>query len=113
MTMRRREFLAGTAILVLSTMKSRATIISGGLPWAPDAGSPPIPVRPGPWHYFTSEEGRAIEALADRIIPPDPQTPGGKDSGCAVFIDRQLAGPYGRQEGLYVSGPFQPGEKSQ
>ena len=113
MTIGRREFLAGTAILVLSTMKSRATIISGGLPWAPNAGTPPIPVRPGPWQYFTADEGRAIEALADRIIPPDPQTPGGKDAGCAVFIDRQLAGPYGRAEGLYNQPPFMPGTKQQ
>src|ERR1700731_5442467 len=113
MMMQRRDFLAGTAILVLSTMNSRATVISGALPWAPNAGNPPVPVRPGPWHYFTSDEGRAVEALADRIIPPDQQTPGGKDSGCAVFIDRQLAGPYGEQEGLYLRPPFQPGAKNQ
>jgi len=52
-------------------------------------------------------------ALADRIIPPDSQTPGGRDAGCVVFIDRQLAGPYGSREGLYVSGPFHPGSKQQ
>jgi gluconate 2-dehydrogenase gamma chain len=113
MVMRRRDFLAGTAILVLSTMNSRATVISGGLPWTPNAGSPPVPVRPGPWHYFTSDEGRAVEALADRIIPSDPQTPGGKDSGCAVFIDRQLAGPYGRSDGHYTQPPFMSGTKQQ
>src|SRR5579872_5636997 len=100
MTIRRREFLAGTAIAVLCTMNSKAAVISGQLPWAPNAGTPPTPTRPGPWHFFTSDEGRAIEALADRIIPPDPQTPGGKDAGCAVFVDRQLAGPYGGREGL-------------
>jgi len=113
MTMRRRDFLAGTAILVLSTMNSRAAIISGGLPWTPNAGSPPTPARPGPWHFFTADEGRAVEALADRIIPPDPQTPGGKDAGCAVFIDRQLAGPYGRSEGHYTRPPFMAGTPQQ
>src|SRR3984893_1685284 len=111
--MKRRDFLAGTAIPVFSTMNSRATVISGGLPWIPSAGSPPVPIRPGPWHYFTSDEGRAVEALADRIIPPNPQTPGGKDSGCAVFIDRQLAGPYGRSEGHYTQPPFMPGTRQQ
>lgn len=54
-----------------------------------------------------------VEALADRIIPPDPKTPGGKETGCAVFIDHQLAGPYGRQEGLYTRPPFLKGTKEQ
>src|ERR1700722_6199327 len=111
--MKRRDFLAGTALLVLSTMNGRAAVISGALPWTPNAGSPPDRVRPGPWHYFTSDEGRAVEALADRIIPPDPQTPGGKDCGCAVFLDRQLAGPYGRADGHYNRPPFMPGTKQQ
>lgn len=113
MTIGRRDFLAGTAILVLSTIKSRATVISGALPWAPNAGSPPVPVRPGPWQYFTTDEARAVEALADRIIPPDPQTLGGKDAGCAVFVDRQLAGPYGRAEGHYNRPPFMKGTPQQ
>lgn len=113
MTMRRRDFLAGTAFLVFSSVNSQAVVVSGGLPWTPNAGSPPVPVRPGPWHFFTSDEGLAIEAMADRIIPPDPQTPGGKDCGCAIFIDRQLAGPYGRAEGLYTRPPFMPGTKQQ
>ena len=61
----------------------------------------------------TGAEARAAEAIADRIIPPDPQTPGGKDVGCAVFLDRQLAGPYGQQEGLYNAPPFRAGGKQQ
>jgi gluconate 2-dehydrogenase gamma chain len=67
----------------------------------------------GTWRYFTADEGRALEALVDRLIPPDPETPGGKDAGCAVFIDRQLDGPYGHFEGLYVAGPFHDGIKEQ
>jgi gluconate 2-dehydrogenase gamma chain len=58
-------------------------------------------------------EAAAVEALAVRIIPPDPETPGGKDASCAVFIDRQLAGPYGHREGLYVQPPFMKGTKQQ
>src|ERR1700744_1432759 len=110
---RRRDLLAGTALFLLSAPASRAATISDHLPWTPNAGNPPAPIKLGPWQFFTGEEGRAMEAIADRIIPPDPQTPGGKDAGCAVFIDRQLAGPYGRQEGLYVRPPFQTGAKSQ
>lgn len=113
MSMRRRDLLATTAILIASGLVARAGTIAGELPWQPDAGSPPQPIRPGPWVNFTGAEGAAVEALADRIIPPDPQTPGGKDAGCAVFIDRQLAGPYGRQEGLYTRPPFMKGTPQQ
>ena len=67
----------------------------------------------GPWEYFTIDEGRAMEALADRIIPPDPQPPGVKESGSAIFIDRQLAGGYGEQEGHYLLPPFMRGLKNQ
>jgi gluconate 2-dehydrogenase gamma chain len=98
--------------MLLSVATTRAATIAEQLPWMPNAGNPPVPYKPGPWQYFTGAEGRAMEAIADRIIPPDPQTPGGKDAGCAVFIDRQLAGPYGRRDGLYVRPPFRPGAEN-
>jgi gluconate 2-dehydrogenase gamma chain len=105
--------LTGTALLLATATTARAETILGGLPWAPNAGDPPLAAKDGPWQFFSVEEGRAVEAIADRVIPPDPETPGGKDCGCAVFLDRQLAGPYGRQDGLYVSAPFEPGAKNQ
>jgi gluconate 2-dehydrogenase gamma chain len=113
MGIRRRDFLSTAASLIGSGLAARAATIEGALPWEPNAGVPPQPARPGPWHYFTGTEGAAVEAIADRIIPPDPATPGGKDAGCAVFIDRQLAGPYGRQEGLYTRPPFMKGIRQQ
>ena len=99
--------------MVLSEASAKAGLIAGKVPWAPNSGSPPPTVVPGPWNFFTPAEGAAVEALADRIIPPDPQTFGGKDAGCAVFLDRQLAGPYGRNDGLYNEGPFQTGTEEQ
>ena len=98
---------------MFSATSARALVVKGSLPWAANAGTPPTVVHPGPWVYFTPEEGAAIEALVDRLIPPDPQTPGGKDAGCAVFIDRQLAGSYGSAEGLYMHGPFADGTPEQ
>src|SRR6202030_163177 len=99
--------------LVFSATSARALVVKGSLPWAANAGTPPTAVRPGPWTYFTAEEGAAVEALVDRLIPPDPETPGGKDAGCAVFIDRQLAGPYGSARGLYMRPPFVDGTPQQ
>lgn len=111
----RRRLLSGTALVLFtaSSAPSRAGTIAGALPWAPGAGAPPRPVVPGPWHFFTPAEGRTVEAIVDRIIPPDPDGPGARDAGCAVFIDRQLAGPFGRAEGLYDHGPFVIGTKQQ
>ena len=54
-------FFAGTAL-------SRAAEIAGQLPWYPNAGNPPAPVRPGAWQFFTLDEATAVEALADRIF---------------------------------------------
>src|SRR4051795_1983158 len=113
MRMHRRRLLTTAAWFFAGTVLSRANEIAGQLPWYPNAGNPPAPVRPGPWQFFTLDEATAVQALADRIIPPDPQTPGGKDAGCAVFVDRQLAGPYGRSEGHYNQPPFMPGTKQQ
>jgi gluconate 2-dehydrogenase gamma chain len=113
MSIHRRDLLSGTASLLLSGFAARAALITEQMPWTPNAGSPPAPVKPGPWLFFSDAERRAMEALADRVIPPDADTPGGKDAGSAVFMDRQLAGSYGRQEGIYTLPPFMPGKKNQ
>jgi gluconate 2-dehydrogenase gamma chain len=111
----RRRLLGSSAIglLLIGSSDGRAAVVKGRLPWWPAAADPPNPVSPGGWHYFTPQEAASVEAMVDRLVPPDPNTPGGKDCGCAVFIDRQLAGPYGRLEGYYMSGPFQEGTKQQ
>jgi gluconate 2-dehydrogenase gamma chain len=69
-------------------------------------------MRPGPW-IFSADEAALVEAVVDRLIPSDDRGPGGKDAGCAVFIDRQLAGPYGRGDGLYLKPPFLRGVATQ
>ena len=110
----RRQLLASSAVvLLLSSKVARAALIKGGLPWKPGSADPPTAVTPGGWHYFTPQEAKTVEAFVDRLIPSDELSPGGKECGCAVFIDRQLAGPYGSFESYYMSGPFQPGTKQQ
>ncbi len=109
MISRRRTLLTSTAMALLAPYAEAETLRGGtGMPWRPFTGDPPAVVKPGPWQFFTPEEGATVEALVDRIIPPDPETPGGKDCGCAVFIDRQLAGAYGSAARMYWSPPFRP-----
>jgi len=110
---RRRLLASAAAVLLTGTAAARALTISQGMPWAPGTATPPDPVRPGPWMFFTADEASLIEAAVDRLIPRDDRGPGGKDAGCAVFIDRQLAGPYGRADGLYMKPPFMPGAATQ
>ena len=107
----RRHLLATTAalgVLLAAPRRSGARVISHALPWRPNEAYPPEIVRPGPWRFFTADEAATIAAIADRIIPADELGPGGKDAGCALFIDRQLAGPYGTYDGLYMEAPFHP-----
>jgi gluconate 2-dehydrogenase gamma chain len=112
----RRQLLTSVALLAgLAVVPETlpAAEVAGALPWAPDAGSPP-PVAPGPgWLFFRPDEVALVEAIADRLIPPDDLSIGGKEAGCAVFIDRQLAGPYGKGVVLYRTGPAQAGSPQQ
>lgn len=110
----RRALLASTAVAVLlGPSVGRSREIKGSLPWLDGQTDAPTQVGYGPWRFFNPDEVAAVEAMVDRLIPPDPETPGGKDAGCAVFIDRQLAGPYGDFQDYYMKGPFQKGAKTQ
>jgi gluconate 2-dehydrogenase gamma chain len=112
--MLRRHLLASVSSFWLaSTQIGHAGSAQGFPAWKPDSASPPPILNPGPWVFFAPEEGSAVEAMADRIIPPDPETPGAKDAGCAVYIDHQLAGDFGSSATLYMQAPFHAGTPSQ
>jgi len=114
MSILRRNLLAGAALsLIFSATAAKARTIAGALPWEPDTATPPLPAGEGGWKFFTADEAAAVEAIVDRLIPPDPDTPGGKQAGCAVFIDRQLAGSYGSARRLYMRPPFMEGTPEQ
>ena len=109
----RRVLMAGTAALV-GLGRAEARTVAGALPWTPDAADPPsVDLRAGVWLFFTPEEGALVEAIVDRLIPADALSPGGKECGCAVYLDRQLAGGYGRADGLYMRPPFHEGLPTQ
>jgi len=109
----RRRLLASVAALPILAGTADGRNLSGTVPWSPFAGEPPRPVNPLGWYFFTPGEAATVEAIADRFIPADHLSPGGKDCGCAVFIDRQLAGAFGQASRLYTKAPFMPGLKTQ
>ena len=109
----RRRLLASVAAVPILAASANGLSISGSAPWSPFAGEPPRPVNPLGWYFFTPGEAATVEAIVDRLIPTDHLSPGGKDCGCAVFIDRQLAGAFGQASRLYTKGPFMPGLSTQ
>lgn len=59
-----------------------------------------------PLQFFTASEAGVIAAACERLFPSDETGPGAKDAGVIIYIDRQLAGPYGRDRYRYTKGPF-------
>ncbi len=88
---------------------AKAVTINGVPQWLPFDHNGPLHYEAKGWQFFTLEEAREVEAIVERLIPADDLSASGKEAGCAVFIDRQLASHYGRYERLYQHGPFVPG----
>ncbi len=47
-----------------------------------------------------------VEALSEAIIPSDSTGPGAKEAGVIYFIDRMLAGNFGKGGNMFLQGPF-------
>jgi gluconate 2-dehydrogenase gamma chain len=111
----RRRFLSASAAVSTLALGSpvEAKSISGEMPWQPGAANAPEPVAPGGNTFFTTDEAAFIDAAISRLIPNDDLGPGAKEAGVALFIDRQLAGPFGNGESWYMGGPWGKGTSSQ
>jgi gluconate 2-dehydrogenase gamma chain len=88
--------------------------IRGDVPWAEGAADAPPAAAPGKGYvWFTGAEGPLVEAMVDRLIPPDPTGPGAVEAGVPIFIDRQLAGQFGQGQHFYLGGPWPKGAPEQ
>lgn len=107
----RRKLLTASAATVAAGVAAtaKAVTINGVPQWLPFDHNGPLHYEAKGWQFFTLEEAREVEAIVERLIPADDLSVSGKEAGCAVFIDRQLASHYGRYERLYQHGPFVPG----
>jgi gluconate 2-dehydrogenase gamma chain len=68
---------------------------------------------PAAYQFFNADEAAFIEAAVDTLIPSDETGPGALEAGVATFIDRQMAGAYGRGYRMYLAGPFGDGTPQQ
>jgi gluconate 2-dehydrogenase gamma chain len=59
-----------------------------------------------PLRFFSEREANVISLACERIFPSDESGPGAGEAGVVIYIDRQLAGPYGRDKYRYTKGPF-------
>jgi len=99
--MRRREFLTLSAASIGGVLIYSLDREVFGLS-AQANQSIRIPLR-----FFSQAEALIIAAAASRIFPSDEMGPGAREAGVAVYIDRQLAGPWGRDRYRYTHGPFE------
>jgi len=115
--LRRRQLLGAGIALPLSATAG-AAVIRREMPWqegtasAPDAATQSQPAT-NAYGYLTPAEAEFISAAVARLIPADDLGPGALEAGAVVFIDRQLAGEYGRASRWYMQGPWAKGEKTQ
>ena len=98
--MRRRHFLTLSAAtlgsVIVYSLDRKASLLA----------SEQKPIRI-PLRFFTETEALIVAAAASRIFPSDDSGPGAREAGVAVYIDRQLAGSYGRDHFRYTQPPFE------
>ena len=106
----RRAFLksavAGSAAAVTVTLPQTAQA-------AQPAAAPAAPPAAAGYAYLNLEEQAFIEVLVDHMVPADELSPKGTDIGINIFIDRALAGGWGKGERLYMQGPWKEGVPNQ
>jgi gluconate 2-dehydrogenase gamma chain len=70
--------------------------------------------KPEPsYESFSADEAAFVEAMVNVMCPADRLTPNGVACGLALFMDRQMAGGFGKGERLYSHGPWQKGDRQQ
>jgi gluconate 2-dehydrogenase gamma chain len=87
--------------------------ISGAVPFKEGTADAPPGVSGSGYGYFTPVEAEFIEAAVGRLIPNDPVGPGALEANVPFFLDRQLAGPFGRGDHYFLGGPWPKGTPEQ
>ena len=66
----------------------------------PAAATPQLP----PLQYFSPGEAALVDAITARLIPKDGASPGAREAGALIYIDRAIAGYFSSLQVLYREG---------
>lgn len=109
----RREVLVGAIGAGSAQALATATIAQAqSPPPTPSVAAAPADLPAG-YTFLKPNEAAFVEALVDHMVPKDDLTPSGTDIGLAIFIDRALAGSWGKGDRLYNQGPWKLGTPNQ
>src|SRR3974390_2193440 len=104
--LRRRDFLK-------ASVAGGAAAATPALPQSAQAQASGAPLAAAGYMLLNIDEAAFVEALVDHMVPADGLSPKGTDIGINIYIDRALAGGWGKGERLYIQGPWKPGTPSQ
>ena len=108
----RRDFLKGAVVGGAAAATIAVAITPTDAQTQQPAPPAAAPASPG-YAFLNLDEAAFVETLVDHMVPADDLTPKGTDIGINIYIDRALAGSWGKGDRLYMQGPWKVGVPSQ
>jgi gluconate 2-dehydrogenase gamma chain len=107
----RREFLTTVGVVGAASASANALVSVAAQSQTTPTGQPQQEATG--YEYLKPDEQAFVEAVVDHMIPKDELTGSGTEIGLATYIDRALAGSWGKGARLYNDGPWQRGTPNQ
>ncbi len=114
-TLKRRGFLRQVVAVGSALPLASGLAVAAAAPTAATA-APAAPAVADPvvgYVCFSQDEAAFVETMINIMCPADEFTPNGVDCGLPIYIDRQLAGDFGRGSKRYARGPWVQGKPQQ
>ena len=103
----RRDFLKSAVIGGAAAAGGTGAVTPTQPAYAQQPATAPTSAAPeaAGYEFLNLDEAAFVEALVDHMVPADEVSPKGTDLGVNIYIDRALAGAWGKGERLYMQGP--------
>jgi len=108
--------LAASPVAALAAGDMKGMDMSGDKAAKPAAtadAAAPAKTLPAGYQFFNINESGFVEAAVDTLIPHDDIGPGALELGVATYVDRQMAGAYGKGDRMWLGGPYAEGTPQQ